>query len=155
MECHYNVLQNNTISNLKFPGELWSVYCWNLGENWSHYNGTILYMVTLHGAMKYDGLNKMTGVLLQISSKFASKGPIDNKATLYQEWAWCLTGENYYLGQWWANSLFGIRITGFSELRCSRLHHCIDLFFWLHYCIKIYHDSRMRDFKSFTDKNWQ
>ena len=28
---------------LALEGELWGVYCENLGENWLHYNGTTLF----------------------------------------------------------------------------------------------------------------
>ena len=31
---------------LALTGELWSVYCEDLGENWPRYNGTALYLVT-------------------------------------------------------------------------------------------------------------
>ena len=36
---------------LALTGEIWYVYCGDLGENWPHYNGTALYMY--HHLKKY------------------------------------------------------------------------------------------------------
>ena len=40
------VISTEDIPYLALTGELWGVFCEHLGENWPHYNGTALYVLT-------------------------------------------------------------------------------------------------------------
>ena len=62
VQCRYNTIQYNMIlhKSLRWlwqnvdeglnplTGELWGVFCEDLGETWPSYNGTTLYMVTCY-----------------------------------------------------------------------------------------------------------
>ena len=37
-------------------------------------------------------MNEKIGILIRISLKFVSRGPVDNKSVLFQVMAWCQSG---------------------------------------------------------------
>ena len=41
-------------SYLALTGELWSVYCEEIGETWPRYNGTGLYLCRLQQCIKFE-----------------------------------------------------------------------------------------------------
>ena len=47
-------------------------------------------------------------ILINISLKFVSKGPINNKPSVAQIRAWCQKATGYYLNHWWRSILTNI-----------------------------------------------
>ena len=74
-------------------------------------------------SLTYWGLDKMAtilqtfffhenyGILIQVSLEYVRKGPTNIDPALVQIMAWCQSGANHYLNQWWYGFLMYICIT--------------------------------------------